>query len=351
MTEVLSAADVDYLLDSIEAIGDVSRIGDPSDDENASDMVSTIAQKKIKLYDFRHPDRFSKEQLRTIEIMHETFARLVTNSLSTRLRTFVEVHVQSVSQITYEEFIKTIPNPTLFSVLDMQPLKGSAVLEINPSITFSIVERLFGGSGGAVLNRELTEIEQSVASSIVESMLGFLREAWRRIIQLRLHLLQIETNTQLAQIIPPNEMMLMIVFSCRINDVDGMINIAIPYITIESIIPKLSAHTWYTAGGIEEEPEVFDNLRKSLENVDVNITAVLGTLKLSFGEVLSLQPNDVLQLYDVKYNQPINVYVEKEKKFKAIPGRMGTKKAIRIVENLSVKAEDFLKEKSAVTQE
>lgn len=339
MTEVLSKANLDYLLESIESMEGISKstIGDDKSDE--SDVLS---RKKIKLYDFHHPDRFSKEQLRTIEIMHETFARLLTNNLSTQLRTFVEVHVQSVAQITYEEFIKTIPNPTLFSILDMQPLKGSAILEVNPSITFSILERLFGGAGGLILNRELTEIEQSVAGNMIEIMLGFLREAWRRIIHLRLHLVQIETNTQLAQIIPPNEMMLMIVFSCRINEIDGMINIAIPYITIESIIPKLSAHMWYTAGGVESDDQTSQIISESLRNIDVNITALLGTLKMKLGEVMSLQKNDVLHLHDVKYGNPISVYVENKKKFKAIPGRLANRKAVRIVEDLSDDFQEIL---------
>ena len=339
MTEVLSESEVDYLLDSLDNIGDIE------DEQALASDGGKFLEKEIKLYDFKYPDRFSKEQLRIIEVMHETFARLVANNLSTQLRTFVDVHVQSVTQVTYEEFMKTIPNPTLFTILDMQPLNGSAILEINPSITFSIVERLFGGQGGSILNRELTEIEQSVSANIVESMLGFLREAWRRIVQIRMHLIQIETNTHLAQVVPPNEMMLMITFNCRINDVDGMINIAFPYITIESILPKLSSHVWYSAGYTETASDTKATIENTLQDIHVDLKAVLGSLKMTMGEILSLQKDDVLQFHDIKYDEPITVYVEQQEKFKAIPGRLGNKKAIRIIDSLAVDIEKIAEAK------
>lgn len=339
LTEVLSQDIVDNLLSSIEDIGSV--------EESSVSMYKdeSISERNIKLHDFRRPDRFSKEQMRTIEIMHETFSRLVTNNLSTQLRTLVDVHIASVHQITYEEFTRTIPTPTLFAIIDMQPFSGSAILEIDPAITFAIVERLFGGEGGAIINREMTEIEQAVAENVIEIMLGYLREAWRKIANLRPHLIQIETNPQLAQVVPPNEMMLMILFNCSIDNVEGMMNIAIPYITIDPVISKLSAHTWY-AGGTRSgnSPKIAAYLNENVNNLEVNIRAVLGKLQLSIDNILNLKEGDVLALHETKTKNPINVFVGQQMKFKAIPGNLKNRKAVKIIEVMKVPITNYIED-------
>src|SRR5215469_8209462 len=165
MTEVLSQDEIDQLLHAISS-GDT----EPDDFRPAADS------RKIKIYDFKRPDKFSKEQIRTVSIMHETFARLTTTSLSAQLRSLVQVHVASVDQLTYEEFIRSIPNPTTLAVINMDPLKGSSVLEIDPAITFSIIDRLFGGKGESIkVSRDLTDIESSVMEGIVVRILGNMR--------------------------------------------------------------------------------------------------------------------------------------------------------------------------------
>ena len=329
LTEVLSKDNIENLLSSIEEVQSINR------EQKTAAVDDLILKKTIKLYDFRHPDRFSKEQMRTIEIMHETFSRLVTNNLSTQLRTLVDIHIASVHQITYEEFTRTIPNPTLFSIIDMQPFNGSAILEIDPSVTFAIVERLFGGDGTLLLDRELTEIEQAVAENIIDIMLGYLREAWHKIVNLRPHLVQIETNPQLAQVVPPNEMMLMIVFNCRIDNVEGMINIAIPHITIDPIVSKLSAYTWYASTGANRTSiTTEEHLKSNMTNLDLEVKAVLGQLNLPVGQILNLKKGDVLALHDVKYKNPIKVLVGEEEKFKGIPGVIKSRRAVKIIEVL-----------------
>lgn len=339
MTEVLSQDIIDNLLGSIEETGAVDQAGSFSYQDDTS-----ISEKNIKLYDFRHPDRFSKEQMRTIEIMHETFSRLVTNNLSTQLRTLVDVHIASVHQITYEEFTRTIPSPTLFAIIDMQPFNGSAILEIDPSITFAIVERLFGGEGGVTVNRELTEIEQAVSENVIEIMLGYLREAWRKIVNLRPHLIQIETNPQLAQVVPPSEMMLMILFNCRIDNIEGMMNIAIPYITIDPIVSRLSAHTWYASGGTQAaSPLIEGYLKQNVTSLEVELRAELGRLKLSVDQILNLKKGDVLALNEVKYKDPVSVLVGGQEKFKAIPGNFKNRKAVKIIEINPISLEDMLR--------
>ena len=201
MTEVLSQDEIDQLLTAIS-----------SGDSDTDDFKPVSDTRKIKIYDFKRPDKFSKEQLRTVSNMHETFARLTTTSLSAQLRSLVHVHVASVDQLTYEEFIRSIPTPTTLAVVNMDPLKGNAILEIDPAITFCIIDRLFGGRGitGSNKNRDLTDIEQSVMEGIIVRILANMREAWTQVIDLRPRLGQIETNPQFAQIVPPSEMVVLI---------------------------------------------------------------------------------------------------------------------------------------------
>ena len=218
MNEVLSQDEIDQLLTAISS-------GDSETDE----FKPVSDTRKIKIYDFKRPDKFSKEQLRTVSNMHETFARLTTTSLSAQLRSLVHVHVASVDQLTYEEFIRSIPSPTTLAVVNMDPLKGNAVLEIDPSITFCMIDRLFGGRGVTANNknnksRDLTDIEQSVMEGIIVRVLANMREAWTQVIDLRPRLGQIETNPQFAQIVPPSEMVVLITLETKVGDEEGMLN-------------------------------------------------------------------------------------------------------------------------------
>ena len=228
MNEVLSQDEIDQLLQAISS----------GETEANDDFKPVNDTRKIKIYDFKRPDKFSKEQIRTISIMHETFARLTTTSLSAQLRSIVHVHVASVDQLTYEEFIRSIPTPTTLAVINMDPLKGNAILEIDPAITFSMIDRLFGGTGqgGAKVQRDLTDIEQSVMEGIIVRILANMREAWTQVIDLRPRLAQIETNPQFAQIVAPSEMVVLVTLETKVGDEEGMMNFCIPYITIEPII-------------------------------------------------------------------------------------------------------------------
>jgi flagellar motor switch protein FliM len=203
----------------------------------------------VKIYDFKKPDKFSKDQIRTVSIMHETWARLFTTSLSALLRSLVQVHVYSVDQLTYGEFICSVSNPTTLALVTMDPLKGSAILEIEPPVTFSLIDRLFGGEGeSGEVSRDLTDIEQAVMEEVVTRALAGLRESWSRVVDLRPCLSGIETNPQFAQIVPPTEMIVLVTLEARINQAKAPINLCLPYLTIEPIIPKLSARYWYSRG-------------------------------------------------------------------------------------------------------
>jgi flagellar motor switch protein FliM len=324
MAEVLSQDEIDQLLSAISA-GEISteEVHQPKD------------QRKIKIYDFKRPDKFSKDQIRTVSIMHETFARLTTTSLSAQLRSLVHVHVASVDQLTYEEFIRSIPNPTTLAVVDMDPLKGSAILEIDPAITFSIIDRLFGGQGeGAKFSRELTDIEQSVMEGIIVRVLGNLRESWSTVIDLRPRLGGIETNPQFAGIVPPSEMVVLVTLETKVGEVEGMMNLCIPYLTIEPIISKLSAQYWYSSVRRGTTTENLNILRSRLATVAVTLTAEIGNMDIAVRDVLALRPGDIIRLDSVRVADPMPLKVGDRKKFLCRPGVLGNKLAVQIVKKL-----------------
>jgi flagellar motor switch protein FliM len=332
MTEVLSQDEIDQLLTAINA-GDT----EPEDIRPAADT------RKIKIYDFKRPDKFSKEQIRTISMMHDTFARLTTTSLSAQLRSMVHVHVASVDQLTYEEFIRSIPTPTTLAIINMDPLKGNAILEIDPAVTFSIIERLFGGSGeGTKYQHELTDIEQSVMEGIIVRILGNMREAWTQVIDLRPRLGQIDTNPQFAQIVPPTDMVVLVTLETKVGDVEGMINFCIPYLTIEPIIGKLSTQFWFSTVHRGTTTENLNVLKEKLAGVDVNVVAEIGKITIPVREVLSLQVGDVVRLYNTKVGDPYSLNVGNKRKFLCRPGVIGKKMAVQIIKKTAeVEQEEF----------
>jgi flagellar motor switch protein FliM len=337
MTEVLSQDEIDQLLTAIST-GEI---------ESEGDLKRGTETRKIKIYDFKRPDKFSKDQIRTLQMMHETFARLTTTSLSAQLRTIVHVHVASVDQLTYEEFLRSIPNPTTLAVINMDPLKGSSILEIDPSITFTIIDRLFGGPGEASkINRELTDIELSVIEGIIVRILGNLREAWSNVIDLRPRLGNIETNPQFAQIVPPNDMVVLITLETKVGDVEGMTNFCIPYLTIEPIISKLSAQYWYSSirkGGTTENLAI---LKKRLDTVYIDLIAELGNLEVSVRDVLGLGKGDIIKLEHNKVDDDMVLKIGNRSKFNARPGVVGNHMSVQITGRLEedMDTEEMFKE-------
>jgi flagellar motor switch protein FliM len=332
MTEVLSQEEIDQLLTAINA-------GD-NEPENIMPAADT---RKIKIYDFNRPDKFSKKQIRTISMMHDTFARLTTTSLSAQLRSMVHVHVASVDQLTYEEFIRSIPTPTTLAIINMDPLKGNAILEIDPAVTFSIIDRLFGGTGeGTKAQHELTDIETSVMEGIIVRILGNMREAWTQVIDLRPRLGQIDTNPQFAQIVPPTDMVVLVTLETKVGDVEGMINFCIPYLTIEPIIGKLSTQFWFSTVHRGTTTENLNVLKDKLATVDVNVVAEIGKINIPVREVLSLRIGDVVRLYNTRIGDPYSLNIGNKRKFLCRPGVIGKKMAVQVIKKTAeLEQEEF----------
>ncbi len=322
--DVLSQTEIDDLLSALST-GVVS----------AEDIQTEQKQKKIKVYDFKRPDKFSKDQIRTLYMLHENFARLLNTYLSTHLRTLVHIDVASVDQLTYEEFIRSLPNPSVISVFQMRPLKGNVILDINPNIVFSIIERLFGGSGQAPGKpRALTDIEEAITKRVISKALESFQEAWKQVVTIEPRLEVIETNPQFTQIVPPNDMVVIVTLQTKIGPTEGLINICIPYLVLEPIMSKLTTTFWVSSASTRQSlPEHINALQRKLERTFIPMIVELGGSTITVQELLGLTVGDVLQL-DTKFEEDLLLRIGQREKFKCKPGLSGSKVAIQITEKL-----------------
>lgn len=319
MSEVLSQTEIDLLLSALTT-GEL----------NVEQVKHEEKKRKIKVYDFRRPDKLSKDQLRIIQMIYESFSRLLANTLSTQLRVVVNVDVVSVGQFTYEEFIRSVSNPTVLTIFSMNPLQGNGVMEINSDLSLTIIDRLFGGTGyHSEKNRELTEIEQSVLSRILTKVMDNLREAWASVIDLKLKIEAIETSPHFVQISSPGDMVITTTLTTRIGNNEGVINICIPHIVLEPIISKLNAKFWYANIGSEPTGQSLELLKSKMEKAYLSISVLLGTADLTLENILGLQPGDIIQL-NSRSDTELNVYVGNKLKFTGFPGTIGGKIAVQI---------------------
>lgn len=324
-SEVLSQAEIDDLLSALST-GVVS----------AEEMKSEQKQKKIKVYDFKRPDKFSKDQIRTLYMLHENFARLLNTYLSAHLRTLVHINVASVDQLTYEEFIRSLPNPSVINVFQMHPLKGNAILELNPNIVFSIIDRLFGGPGTAPAKpRALTDIEEAIVRRVINKALESLQDAWKQVIALEPRADVIETNPQFTQIVPPNDMVVIITLQAKIGQSEGLINICIPYLVLEPIMSKLTTTFWVASSLAKQaSQESITALQRKLERTPIPMMIEMGRVTVTVQELLELNVGDVLQL-ETKVDSDLSIIIGQKEKFKCKPGLAGTKMAVQITQVLS----------------
>ena len=336
MTEILSQSEIDALLNAISN-------DEPEDEENVSSYSKSLESKKVKIYDFKRPDKFSKDQIRTLQMMHETFARLSTTGLSAQLRSMVGLHVATVDQLTYEEFIRSIPNPTTLAIINMDPLRGSIILEIDPTISFAIIDRLFGGKGQSVkIARELSDIEMSVIEGIVVRLLSNMREAWTTVLDLRPRLSNIETNPQFAQIVAPNDMAVLITFETKIGDVEGVTNICIPYITIEPIVNKLSAQYWYSSIRKDQTTENELMIQERLDDVNVSVVAEVGSVDISIKDFINLRKGDIIRSNKSISENELCLKVRGRSKFKCFAGYMDKKVAVQLGDSIEEVPDELL---------
>lgn len=333
--DLLSQGEIDALMAGLSSEMTAEAAPSPEGGEDNDDAPAAPAgkrEKKIKRYDFRRPDRFNKDQLRMIEMMHESFARHFGAALSTYIRTIAEVHTVSVKQATYAEYVTQVSNPSAINVFSVEPLKGNCILEITPSIVFTIIDRILGGPGNPMAKeRELTDIEQVIVGKVAVKGLDTLHDVWSRVIGLTPEIRTKETNIQFVQLVAPSEMCLVIRFEITIKEQKGEMSICMPYITLEPVISKLSTHSWFTTGAKDHDPKVVDNLKQRLNETKVPVSVQVGHSSLSTRELVNLKVGDVIKL-DRAVSTDLDVFVEDRKVFGARPGTAHMKKAVMITQ-------------------
>jgi len=322
VAKILTQDEIDALLTTVSA-------GEGESEEESFDDKKL---RSIIAYDFRHPNRVSKDQIRTLENMHDNFAGHYGSTLSAMLRSIVDVDLVSVDQITYSEFIMSLVTPSCTYTFAAPPLDGVGLIDFNPTLTFSFIDRIFGGNGKLLeTERELTGIERTVMGRLVAKLYRDTERAWENIVKIDVEQKSFETNPQFIQIVPPGETVVVVSFQVKVFQSTGLLTLCYPYVSLEPIITKLSAQNWIDATkrkNLESDRELnFDNLSQ----VNTDVTAVLLHTSLRVRDFMKLKPWDIIP-FERKINLPIDIYVNRKKKFVARPGLSGKKRAFQVLE-------------------
>lgn len=319
MSEILSQDEIDKLLNAYST-GELDT--EALKDEDTVD---------VKVYDFSRSSKFSKEHLRTLESIFEHYGRLLYTNLPAYLRKSVQVDVMNAEAVTYSEFSNSLSNPVLLGLVNFSPLPGNILVELATNLGYCIIDRLLGGEGVALeKKREFSEIELTIVERVLNVCVDLLRDPWKNVANVQPRLERIETNSQFAQIISPQEMTAIVTINLKIGDVEGLMNICLPYATLEDVIDKLNIKFWYSTMQSRDDGTNYDGIIETLiSKAEIPIKAILGESSMSVAEFVNLQPGDLIKL-DSDIEQELTVYVGNIKKFMALPGSSNDNYAIRI---------------------
>ena len=286
---------------------------------------------RVTAYDFKRPERVGKDQMRSLQTLHESLARSFGAAVSGLLRTMIEVKLLSVDQLTYSEFVFSLDNPSCFNVLSIPPLEGNWILDIAPALSYAIIDRMLGGDPdpNETIRRPLTEIENRLIGRIVKLFLADLTIAWENIAALDLEIEKVESNPQLIQIVPPNEVVILIGFEVVLGKNRGMINLCIPYNTIENFNSKLSRNGWVGYGKSKPTEESRTQIANNMSNAPVDVIVTLARSKILTADLLSLSVGDIITT-EKEVKEPLELAIQDVPKFNTRVGAFKGKKAVRI---------------------
>ena len=318
MGEVLSQSEIDNLLAAL------------SSGELDADDMGDSSDKQVKNYDFKRPTKFSKEHLRTLEIIYEHYGRLLSTILPIYLRKNVQISVASSETVIFSEFTNALSNPVILGIVNFQPLGGTILIELAAQLGYAMIDRMLGGAGEPLeKNRDFTEIEMTIIEKMMVVCMQLMREPWRNVVDTNPVMERIETNSQFAQVIAPNDMIAIVTLNMKIGDVEGFMNVCLPFFTLESIMDKLYTKYWYATLQEQKEEDLEEYIEALIRRVDVPVKAVLGSAKVSVNDFVNLQVGDIIRLgTDIK--DDLEVYVGNIKKFTALPGSSKDKYAVRV---------------------
>ncbi len=318
MGEVLSQNEIDNLLAAL------------SSGELDADEMSDASDKQVKNYDFKRPTKFSKEHLRTLEIIYEHYGRLLSTNLPVYLRKNIQVTVASSETVIFSEFTNALSNPVILGIVNFQPLGGTILIELAAQLGFAIIDRMLGGAGDPLeKNRDFTEIEMTIIEKMMVVCMQLMREPWKNVVDINPVMERIETNSQFAQVIAPNDMIAIVTLNMKIGDVEGFMNVCLPFFTLENVMDKLNTKYWYSNMQEQNEEDFEDYIEALIKRVDVPVKAALGKTRISVNDFVNLQVGDIIRL-DTEVDQELKVYVGNIKKFTALPGSSKDKYAVRV---------------------
>ena len=318
MGEVLSQEEIDNLLAAL------------STGEIDAEQIQDANEKQVKDYDFKRPAKFSKEHLRTLEIIFEHYGRLLSTNLPVYLRKNVQVSVNSSETVTFSEFTNALANPVILSIINFNPLVGNIIMELSPNIGFASIDRMLGGQGEPLDKaREFSEIEMTILEKLMVICMSHLREPWKNVVDIEPILERIETNPQFAQIISPSDMIAIVTLNIKIGEVEGLMNICLPYFTLENIMDKLNTKYWFSTMQDVNDEEYQEHIEALIKRVDIPLKAILGRSSVSVVDFVNLQLGDIIRL-DTDVDGDLSVYVGNIRKFTAVPGNSKDKYAVQV---------------------
>lgn len=318
MGDVLSQSEIDNLLSALNS-GDF----DTTETEE-------VKERQVKDYNFARPSKFSKDHLRTLVFIFEHYARLLSTNMPVYLRKNVQVEVMHAEAATFQEFSNSLSNPVLLGVINFAPLEGNIILEMASGLGYTIVDRMLGGSGVPLEKaREFTEIELTIIERIMAISTNLLIEPWQNVQEIDPTLERIETNSQFAQFVSPNEMTAIVTMDIKIGDVDGLMNICIPYTVVEPVIDKINTKYWYSTAEVKDNEVFREMLEENLNRAQIPVRAIMGRSAISVNDFIHLQVGDIIKV-DTKIEDDLDIYVGNIKKFSALPGAFDDAYAVKI---------------------
>lgn len=330
MAEVLSQSEIDALLSALS-----------SGELEPEQLEQEEEKQKVKIYDFRSPQKFSKEHLRTLELIHDNYGRIISTYLTGQVRANVKVNIETIQQITYEEFIHSIPNPTMLTIFKMPPLSGTLLFETNPEFVYQIVDVLLGGSGSRKNKiREFTDIDKNIMQKINEGLIDNLKLAWEDVLEVEPEIEGLETNPALNQTLAPNEPVALITFTVEMGENNTFLNICIPYLSVEKVLDKLEVQYWFRGNTEEKENMGSGKVRKRLDVVEVDLVSLLGNASISVEDFLKLSLGDVIPL-NTNVSDPIKIYIGEQPYYYAKPGIIDKNRGAEVLDIIDKDVESY----------
>ncbi len=325
MSKILSQEEIDALLTAVSEVRETEAVSEPP--------------LSAQLYDFKHPERISKEQIRTLRTIHDGFARMFATYLSTNLRTLVDVNLLSIDQVTFSEYSLSLSVPNALYLLGMEELEGKALLEINPQFLLFVVDRLLGGIGDTDIEaREISQIEQNVIMRVIHTIISLINEVWKQIYPLNTSLIGFETDPQFVQIARSSDTIAIVFFDIRVRGATFTMNLAFPYFTLEPIMSKLSAQSMLAITAKQTEDGAPELIQERLQSSQMQIQVILADTAVSVRDFIDFEVNDLLQL-DKRTSDMLEIRLGGKLKFFGSPGKIGRYRAVKVIRSITPQEE------------